>query len=307
MLRFVVLRILQAAASLLVVAMVTFLLSHAAGDPRNLLLPPTATAADFEAFGRVYGLDQPLPVQFGRYLWRLLQGDLGTSLRSHEAVTIALTGRIGPSAELGLAAVLFSIAIGIPLGVLSATQRATTIDFIAKTVVLIGQSVPSFWIGILLVQVFAVQLRWLPSGGNDGPLSLLMPAVTIGLAGGAAVTRLLRNSMLEILPMDFVMFARIKGVSESGVIWRHALRNAVLPVISFVSIFFVNLVTVSVVVETVFAWPGLGLLAKTSIVTSDYPVIQGVVLLGGGLSIATSTIVDVVYSWIDPRVRFAAR
>jgi peptide/nickel transport system permease protein len=296
-------RLLQAFIALLALSAIVFATSRATGDPLALLLPIDATREQHERAARALGLDQPLPVQYGLFLRDAAMGDLGRSLRSGEAVIPLLQKRLGASLQLGSVALLLTFAVGIPLGVISATRRGTRLDGTIKVVGLLGQSMPSFWVGILLIQVFAVGLRWVPAGTNQGLVALVMPAVTMALFGIAGISRLVRSSMLEILGSDFILLARAKGLPERLVVWRHALRNSLLPVASFGGLFFVTLMTFAIVVEVVFAWPGIGSLAYTAILNRDFPVIQGVALLTGAIAIVVSLATDVIYMLLDPRIR----
>ncbi len=306
MVRFVIGRLLQAFAALLVLSLIAFLMSRATGNPLDLLLPPYATREDYEALNHAMGLDKPLAVQYWIFLAAAFHGDLGNSLRSGEPVSAILAQRFGASATLGLLSIIITLAVGIPLGAVSALYRANPIDSLVRLFALFGQSIPSFWAGALLIQVFSVRLGWLPSGTSGRPTDVVLPAITLSLFGIAGVARLLRSSMLEVLESEFVKLARSKGISERSVIWKHALKNAMLPVVSFSGIFFVNLVTLAVVVETVFAWPGIGLLSYSAILTRDFPVIQGVVLLAAAVSILMSSLADVLYAYLDPRIHYAS-
>ena len=276
---------LQAFLALFVLAVIVFAASHATGDLRFLLLPADATQEDFDRVGEALGLDRPLLTQFSIFLADALQGDLGRSVIFRVSVASLLMERLLASVQLAVVAFAISIAVGVPLGMLGAVYRGTAVDRTVKFVSLVGQSAPAFFVGIILVQVFAVQLALLPSGSNRGASSYVLPAVTLALYGIAAIARLLRSSMLEVLDNEFVKLARAKGLSERRVIWRHVVRNALLPVVSFGGLFFISLLTIAVVVETVFAWPGLGQLTFQAILNRDFPVIQGVVLLAGALAI----------------------
>jgi peptide/nickel transport system permease protein len=296
-------RVLQAAIALLALSAIVFATSRATGDPLSLLLPLDATVEDYAAAERALGLDQPVPVQYGLFIRNAAVGDLGTSLRSGEEVVGLLQNRLGASLQLGAVALVLTLAAGIPLGVISATRRGSHVDRVIKVVSLLGQSMPSFWVGILLIQVFAVWLRLVPAGTNIGATAIVLPAVTMALFGIAAITRLVRSSMLEVLGSDFIRLARAKGLPERLVIWRHALRNSLLPVASFGGLFFVTLLSFAIVVEVVFAWPGIGSLTYTAILNRDFPVIQGVALLAGAIAIVVSLAVDLVYLSLDPRIR----
>jgi peptide/nickel transport system permease protein len=305
MLRFVIGRLVQAAAALLVLSVIVFLMSRATGNPLDMLLSPYATKADYASLNHALGFDKPLPVQYLIFLSNALHGDLGKSVTSGQSVSQILADRFGASAMLGLLSIVISLAVGVPFGVLSAVNRGRPIDAVVRLVALFGQSVPLFWAGALLIQIFSVNLGWLPAGTSGRPTDIILPAITLSLFGIASISRLLRSSMLEVLDSESIKLARSKGISEMSVIWKHALKNALLPVISFAGVFIVNLVTLAVVVETVFAWPGVGLLSYSSIISRDFPIIQGVVLLAGAVSILMSTLTDILYVYIDPRIRYA--
>jgi len=307
MIGFIISRLIQAIAALLLLSVLAFAMTRATGSPLDLILPPEATAEDVVRLEKALGLDRPLPIQYGIYVADLLQGRLGESLRSGEDVATLLNNRFLGSAALSLTAIGIAFLIGLPLGVLAAQSRGTAVDAAVRLAALIGQSVPAFVVGLLLIQIFAVNLKWLPAGTDKGPLAIILPAFTLALFGIAAVTRLLRSAMLEVLDSDYVTLARTKGLPERTVIWKHALRNALLPVVSFAGLLFVSFVSTTIVVETVFAWPGLGSLAYTAILNRDFPVTQGVVLLGAAIAIFVNFWTDVLYAVLDPRIRSESR
>jgi peptide/nickel transport system permease protein len=275
------------------------------GNPLDLLLGPGATREDLARLNQILGLDRPLGVQYGIFLRHALQGDLGTSYRSGEAVVALLSQHLWPSTILAVTAIGLTWLVGIPFGIWAAQRRGTPTDALVKLVALLGQSMPSFWLGLLLIEIFAVQLGWLPSGTNQGTLNVVLPAVTLAVFGIAGIARLLRSSLLEVLDSEFVRVARAKGMHETTVIWKHALKNAMFPVVSFAGLYFVNIMTLSMVVEVVFAWPGLGQLTYNAILTRDFPVVQGVVLVAGAIAIAVNFVVDLLYAHLDPRVHYA--
>jgi peptide/nickel transport system permease protein len=299
-------RLGQAIAALAVLSVVTFVVSRLTGNPLDLMLSPEATRAQYAQVAHELGIDRPLLVQYGLVVLKARHGDLGDSYRSGVPVTQLVTERLWASAQLSAAALAETVLVGVPLGVLSARRAGHAIDSIVKSVALLGQSLPSFWVGIVLIEVFAVRLGWLPAGGAQKASSIVLPSATLALYGIASIARLLRSSMLDVLGAEFVKLARAKGLSETRVIWKHALRNALLPVVSYAGLFFVNLLTLSVVVEVVFAWPGLGQLTYTAILSRDFPVIQGVVLLAGTVAILVNLATDVMYVYLDPRIRYSA-
>ena len=303
MLRFVAIRLLQLAATLLVLSALIFGLVRLAGDPAALMLDTTATRADYEMFRHELGLDQPIWVQYGIFLKSALVGDLGLSLRSKLPVWDSISAALPNTGKLTLASMALALAMSIPLGVAAAVYKGTWIDAFVRFIAGVGQSVPTFWVGLVLINVFVIQLGLLPSSGMGSWQHYLMPSFTLGIFMMAGIARLLRSSMLEVLESDYIKLARLKGVPERDVIWKHALRNSLLPVLSFGGMYIAILMTGAILVETVFAWPGFGRLAQTAIVNQDFPVIQGVVLVGGAIGVVASLITDLLYAWIDPRIR----
>jgi len=303
--RSLVQRLIEALATLVMLSVVVFALSRATGNPLDLLLPSDASVEDYERVGKSLGLDRPAIVQYAIFAANAVRGDLGRSLRSGEPVASLLLQRLEGSLPLALLALLLSLSFGIPLGVLAAVHRGTSVDTAAGVVAILGQSMPTFWVGMALVQVFAVGLGWFPSGTMSGVSSIILPATTLALNGVAVIARLVRSAMLDVLHADFVKLARAKGLSEATVIWRHALRNALLAVSSYAGILFVSFLTLAIVVEVVFAWPGIGQLTYSAILNRDFPVVQGVTLLGGLLTVLVSLVVDMLAYYLDPRIRYA--
>lgn len=304
MLQVIVRRLAEAAIALLLMSLAIFLLGRLSGDPVALLLGDGATAADREALTRQLGLDRSLATQYARFLADALAGDFGRSLGAarEPALDLALS-RLPASLSLAATALVFTLAIGIVFGVLAAVHRGSPLDLAARLVALLGQSVPSFWLGIVLIYVFAVRLNWLPTAGYGTARHYVLPAATLGLFTLAAVTRLVRAGMLEALGSEYVKLARIKGVSEAAVVWKHALANSLIPLISFMGAFFATMITGAVVVETVFAWPGIGRLAYEAILARDFPVVQAVVLVITAFFILANLLVDILYVVVDPRMR----
>lgn len=298
-------RFLEAVVTLIGVSIIVFLLARLSGDPVPLMLSQEASAEDVQSVRVALGLDKPLYVQYGYFVRGVVQGDLGTSIKSRKPVTELLRARLPNSMRLATAAIVITLLMGLPLGIVAALNKGKAIDTLATTVSVLGQSLPAFWLGIILIQLFALKVRWLPVMGIGGIDHYILPGFTLGFHVVAGVMRLLRSSMLEVLDSDFVKFARIKGVSEAKVIWKHALRNALVPVVSFSGLYFAILVTMAMVVEVVFAWPGLGRLAYEGIMARDFPVIQGVVLAGAALVMAVNFACDIVYAFVDPRIRYS--
>lgn len=302
--RYIVRRFLQAIVALLVLSMLIFVLVRLTGDPTMLMLPEDATAADIERLRHTLGLDRPWPVQYWRFLSQAVQGDFGRSIKGQIPVGSIILERLPFSMRLGFASLVVTLLIALPLGVLAAVNKGSLIDTVAQIIAVLGQSMPMFWVGIVLIQIFAVYLRLLPSGGTGSLAHYILPAFTLGWWLVAGIMRLLRSSLLEVLDSEFVKLARLKGLSEGRVIWKHALRNALIPVVTLGGIYMAILITAAILVETVFAWPGIGRLVYESIVFRDFPVVQAVVLLTAGFVIVTSLAVDILYAYLDPRIRY---
>ena len=252
------------------------------------------------------GLDRPLIVQYFSYLGDLLHGDLGVSFQSQLSVSEMIANRLPATLELGGAALLVTFVVGIPLGLYAGYRRGSVVDRIASLLAVLGQAAPTFWIGILAVLVLAVHLGVLPAGGRGGISHLILPAVTMAWASIAGVTRLMRSSVLETLESDYIRLCRVKGMSESRVLWKHALRNAALPVLTFGGVVTAGMMTGSVVTEAVFVWPGIGRLLLDAIGSRDFPVVQGVVLVLAGVYIVVNVVVDIFYAYLNPRLRVAS-
>jgi peptide/nickel transport system permease protein len=290
--------------ALLLMSMIVFALGRVTGDPVALLLNEYATDQDRLELTQQLGLDKPLVTQYGIFLKQALHGDLGVSVSGDRRPALELVlERLPASLQLAAAAFVISIVIGIPLGVLAAVKRGTWIDTGARLAALLGQSVPVFWLGIVLMYFFSVTLGWLPTSGYGEWRHLVLPAVSMGLFTIAAITRLVRVSMIDALSSEYIKLARIKGLSEMIVVWKHALRNSLLPVLTYMGAFFATMITGAVVVETVFAWPGIGRLAFESILNRDFPVMQAVVLTMTLLFMLANLCVDIAYARLDPRIR----
>lgn len=297
-------RLLEMFAALLAMSLLVFVLSRALGDPVSLMLSDYATEADRAAMRVELGLDRPLPVQYLSFIGNALRGDLGNSIAgAREPVMQIIAARLPASLQLAAAALALSLMIGIPLGVAAATRYGTWVDTCARTLALLGQAVPVFWLGIVLIFVFSVELRWLPTSGYGGFSHFVLPAITMALFTVAAVTRLTRISMLDALDSEYVRLARMKGLSEATVVWKHALSNSLVPVLTYMGAFFATMVTGAVVIETVFGWPGIGRLAYEAIINRDYPLMQAVVLVMTSLFMLANMTVDLLHAWLDPRLR----
>lgn len=297
-------RVAEMALALLVMSLIVFMLGRALGDPVALMLSDFATEEDRRQLREDLGLDRPLPVQYLTFAGNALRGDLGRSVAGDRRPVIEIiASRLPASLQLAGVALLLSLAAGIPLGILAAVRRGTWVDTVARVFALLGQSVPVFWIGIVLIFVFGVRLRWLPTSGYGGIENFILPAVTMALFTVAAVTRLTRVGMIEALDSDYVRLARMKGLSETRVIWKHALSNSILPVVTYLGAFLATMITGAVVVETIFGWPGIGRLAYEAILERDYPLMQAVVLVMTSLFIILNLIADLLHLLIDPRLR----
>lgn len=296
-------RLLAAIATLLVVSLVVFLAARATGDPRLHLLSQDATSEQFEALGRKLGLDQPLYVQYTTYMAGMLVGDFGESISQREPVWDVILERMPATLTLAAASFSFAVIVGFGLGVFSAVRRGGRLDKVVQLAALTGQAMPSFWLGIMVIFLFAVQLRWFPASGMRSPESIVLPAFAQGWYFVASNLRLMRSSMLDVLDAEYIKMARAKGLAPRSVIWKHAVRNAILPPMTFAGVTLGTLVTGALVIETVFAWPGLGKLAIDAVFAGDYPLLQGVVIVFTALYMAASLLVDVLYAVLDPRVR----
>jgi peptide/nickel transport system permease protein len=308
MTRYVVIRLLQGIIALIIATILVFWLARLTGDPTTLLLPDNVPKEQRERLAANLGLDKPLPVQYLIFIRDAVTGDFGTSIFYHRSVASLIMSRLPATLTLGLIAMGVSMVISIPAGVYAAVKRDKWQDGISKVFAILGQSAPAFWLGIVLILIFSVQLEWLPSGGREGGISYyVLPALTLATFPTAGFLRLTRSAMLDVLGSDYVRLARIKGLSEAKVIWKHALRNALIPVATFTAFVFVNMFTGSVIVETVFAWPGIGQLAYKALLNRDFPLIQGILVLSVGLFVVVNLAIDILYVYLDPRVRYTRR
>lgn len=302
--RYIFRRIGEMLIVLLLMSAVVFALSRLTGDPVSLLLSDYASDDDRARITAELGLDKPVPVQYAHFLGNALRGDFGQSLMGDQRPAIQLVlERLPASLQLAAIAFVFSLLLGIPLGVIAAAYRGTVWDTLARLLALIGQSVPAFWLGLVLMYFFSVKLGWLPTSGYGDWRYFVLPVLTLGLFTASAVTRLIRNAMVDVLASDYIKLARLKGLPERVVIWKHALRNSLIPMLTFMGTFFATMVTGAVVVETVFSWPGIGRLAFEAILNRDFPLIQAVVLMMATLFVLINLLVDISYAAVDPRIR----
>ena len=302
--RFIVKRLGYAALSLILLSLIIFLLVRLTGDPSVLLVEPGASKEDLAAVRLQLGLDRPIWVQYGQFMSSLARGDLGHSFYYRTPVLELYLSRLPHSLMLAAAAMVFSLLVGIPSGILAAVRVNQWWDSAGKIFALLGLSLPSFWVGLVMILFFSVYLGWLPSSGSGTALHVIMPAFALGWYFAAAHMRMTRSSMLEVLGSEYVKLARLKGLPEALVIAKHAFKNALIPVLTLAGINLVVMVNVAVVVETVFAWPGVGRLLFEGISFRDFPVVQATVLINGAMVVIVSFLVDVLYAVIDPRIRY---
>lgn len=290
--------------AILLVTVIVFILARIQGDPRTLYLDENLSQETYDALGRELGLDRPLYYQYWVFVSKLAQGDLGVSIHQRRPVFDIVLERLPATLKLAAAAFLFSIIIGVPIGILSAVKRGTIWDLAGRTFAVLGHSLPSFWVGIMAIFIFAVTLGWLPPFGDGSLAHYVLPSIALGWAAAGGQMRLVRSAMLETLDSQYIVLARAKGVKYRSVIFKHALRNALLAPLTFAGLTLGGLITGAIIIETVFAWPGLGLLAINSVMASDYAVLQGVMVTVTVFYVAISLLVDIVYGWVDPRIRY---
>jgi len=302
--KFIVKRLGLALISLFLLSLTIFLLIRISGDPAVLLAEPGASQADLDAIRMQFGLDRPLWIQYVSFVTHLVRGDFGQSFYYRTDVFELYLSRLPASLMLAAAAMTFSLIVGIPTGIIAAVRVNKWQDSIGKIFALLGLSMPSFWVGLIMILFFSVYLGWLPSSGSGTALHLVMPAIALGWVFAATHMRLTRSSMLEVLGSEYVKLARLKGLPEPLVIAKHALKNALIPVLTLAGINLVIMVNVSIVVETVFAWPGVGRLLFEGIAFRDFPVVQASILLGGVMIVVVNLVVDILYAVIDPRIRY---
>lgn len=305
MLSYLIKRLLGTIPVVLMVTLAVFAFVHLLpGDPARLVAGPEATAADVAAVRTSLGLDKPLPQQFVTYISHTLQGDFGTSLKTRRSVAEEIGMRLMPTVWLTVFAMIWAVAIGLLIGVVSAVRRGRWPDYVGMIVAVSGISFPPFWLGLLLINLFSVHLGWLPTGGYGTWQHFVMPSFTLGLGVAAVMARFTRSAFIEIAREDYVRTARAKGVPERKVIWRHSLRNALIPIITMVGLQFGFLLGGSIVVESVFSWPGVGRLLVDSVSYRDYPVIQALVLMFSLQFIFINLLVDVLYVFANPEIRY---
>ncbi len=307
MARYIVRRLLLLVPVLLGVSTLVFLLIHMIpGDPVEVMLGEQAQEADKAALRHALGLDAPLATQYVRFLKGVATGDLGESLRTHRPVIETLLARFPATLELTVAAMLIALSIALPLGIVAAVRQRRIADHLSMSFAMLGVSMPSFWLGPLLILLFSLEIGWFPVAGREQWGAVVLPALTLGTGMSAILTRMVRSSLLEVIRADFVRCARAKGLPEPRVILRHALANALIPVVTVVGLQFGALLAGSIITETIFAWPGVGRLTIQAIQTRDYPLVQGCILWIAMGYVAVNLAVDLLYAWIDPRIRLGS-
>ena len=300
---FLATRLARALVAVWLVSTVVFVVMRLSGDPVPLLLPPDAPRSEYARVAKELGTDKPLPVQYGVFLGNALRGDFGRSIHFREPAAHVVVGYLPATAELGLTAFALALIVAVPIGLVSAVRRNSLLDQVAMAVALVGQSAPTFFVGILLILLLSLKAGLLPTSGRGDWTNLVLPALTLGAFSMASIARLTRSALLEVLRADYVRTARAKGLRERVVVIKHALRNAAIPIVTITGLQFGTLLGGAVVTETVFAWPGIGRLAIQSIYNRDYPVVQCVVFLSALLFIVINLTVELIYGVLDPRIR----
>ncbi|HEY8395121.1 MAG TPA: ABC transporter permease [Thermaerobacter sp.] len=304
--RYIIQRLIAAAITLLGVTFAVFLIVRLIpGDPAVVIAGPMASGEEVERIRTQLGLDRPFLEQYGTYLSRLVRGDLGISARTQQPVLHEILARLPYTLELAVVSGALATVTGVAAGVVAATRRYSVFDYLASFGTLLGVSMPVYWLGILLIVLFAVRLQWLPAAGADEPGSIVLPALTLTAYSVALVARMTRATMFEVLEQDYVRTAWAKGLPQRRIIYRHALRNALVPIITVVALQFGALLGGAVLTESVFAWPGIGLLLVDSIFARDFPMVQGIVLVYSALIILLNLGVDLLYAYVDPRIRYS--
>lgn len=306
MLQFIIRRILLAIPTLLGVLVFVFLLVRLLGDPAVMLIPPDTqvTPAQLDQIRASLGIDKPVHVQLWLFITNAFQGDFGVSFLGGQPAMPTVFSRMGATLELAVIALLLAVVVGIPLGVIAALKRGSWLDVGISTFAMLGLSIPNFWLGLMLILLLGVEFRWLPISGRESLAHLIMPAITLATSLVADIARLIRTDVLDVLNQDYIRTARAKGLAPRTVTWKHVLKNALIPTVTIVGLQFGNLLGGSVVVESVFAWPGIGRLMIQSIGNRDFPLIQAAVVLFAFIFVAINLIVDVTYGLLDPRIRY---
>jgi peptide/nickel transport system permease protein len=302
-LRFVLIRFGNALIVLMCVATIVFFLARVTGDPLAIMLPPNATAEQEAQLRLALGLGDPVWVQFGRYIWGLAQLDLGQSLFFHVSALDIILEKLPATALLAAGAICFALVVAIPSGIYAALNRGKAGDTATMSAIVLAQCMPAFWLGILMILLFSVTLRWLPASGMGTWAHLILPSITLGVYSTAIISRLLRSSLIDVLTEDFIRTARAKGLSRRSIVFRHGLRNAALPVVTVVGLQIGYMLGGAILTETVFSWPGIGQLTIQAIINRDFPLVQAIVLFFATCFVIINLIVDLLYAALDPRVR----
>ncbi len=302
--RYIAVRVVQGIFTLLALSLIIFMSVHLTGDPALFLLPVDATEEDYQQIRKNLGLDRPIFVQYGSFLKNAVRGDFGTSITTRRPARDVLLERIPATLQLAAAGMALAMVVGIPLGILSAVKRDSIFDKIGKIFAITGMAAPQFWVAIMAILLFGAILKWLPTFGRGGPEHLILPASVLAWSIMAAMMRLGRSAMLEILDAEFIKFARVKGLHERMILWKHALRNALIPLLTFSGISLAGLLNGAIVIEVVFAWPGVGRLMLEGVLERNFPIVEATVLTSGFFFIAMSLVVDIMYAYIDPRIRY---
>ncbi|MBB6113990.1 MULTISPECIES: ABC transporter permease [Rahnella] len=303
MLRYILHRLAQSVLVMFGVSLLIFYSLHLTGDPAAVMMPPGSSQQEMENFRHSMGFDRSLTWQYWHYLTGVLQGDMGESLRYSQPVTELISQRVPATLLLAVTALAWSTLAGLLLGILSALRQNTLWDLFARLLAFSGQAVPVFWLGLLLIIVFSLNLRWLPSGGYGSASQLVMPALSLGAYYMSAIARLIRASLIDVLQQDYIRTARAKGLSQWRVVVRHGLRNALIPVITVQGMYFASLLGGALVTEIIFAWPGIGRLAVQAIQNRDFPLVQAIVLLAALVFVGINLIIDLLYVVLNPRIR----
>ena len=302
--RFILGRFLQAIVSIILVATAVFVIVRATGDPVDVLTTPRATVEDRRLVAESLGLNEPLIVQYGLFMFHIAQGDFGKSFNYRRPALEVVLERLPATMELGGTAVLLALLIALPVGTYAAVLRGRWFDALGRAFAFTGQAAPIFWLGIMMILVFAVTLGWFPVGGRGGFMNLIMPASALGWGLCAGVLRLTRSSMLDVLSSDYIVLARAKGLSPIVVIWKHGFKNAAIPVLTMAILLFISAVGGSVITETVFAWPGVGRLMMNAVLNRDFPVVQGVVIILSVALVLMNLTADILYAYLNPKIRY---
>lgn len=305
MTRYIASRLAQTVVTVIGISLLVFALARLSGDATALLVPANATPADTAQIRSSLGLDKPLPVQYGLFLKGAVKLDFGRSFRYGDPALKVFWRKFPNTVALAFTAAAVALALGVLVGVLSAVRAGGRVDRISTIFALLGQAIPSFWIATLLILFFSVKLRWLPTSGKGSWKTFVMPSIALAWYSMAALTRMTRSSMLDVLETDYIRLARLKGLPERVVIWKHAFKNAFLPVLSVFSLQLIFFISGSVIVETIFAWPGIGQLTVQAINSRDYPLVQTIVLVTSTILVLLNLAVDLLYAYIDPRIRLA--